>query len=93
MRYCSYCGTPVLDDAAFCMSCGKQLPQPDSIPSQTDHGTKNPDDGYYEDVLPEDIKTTSNKNQISSKTIKTILLICSSALFVIGICIAFMVVL
>ncbi len=25
MRYCSYCGAEVLDEAAFCDKCGKQL--------------------------------------------------------------------
>lgn len=26
MRYCPYCGASLLDDAAFCMECGKTIP-------------------------------------------------------------------
>lgn len=26
MTYCPYCGASILDDAAFCMECGKTIP-------------------------------------------------------------------
>ena len=30
MMYCSYCGKPLEDDAAFCYACGKKVAVPDT---------------------------------------------------------------
>ena len=28
MKFCQYCGTPLVDDANYCSFCGKETPQP-----------------------------------------------------------------
>lgn len=34
MKYCPYCGASLLDDAAFCMECGKSIPVSKSTPGE-----------------------------------------------------------
>ena len=34
MKYCSYCGAQMPDDALFCPNCGKRVSTPDQSPQQ-----------------------------------------------------------
>lgn len=47
MTYCPYCGASILDDAAFCMECGKTIPlasaqkaEPEKASSRQNAGKK-----------------------------------------------------
>jgi len=35
MKYCPYCGASCIDDAVFCMGCGKNIPESQSQQTQT----------------------------------------------------------
>ncbi len=91
MKYCPYCGAPILDDAAFCMSCGKSVP---SIPAQNPSSMSVPQnnyDGYYDDVPAIDKQDTDIQENTSLSTIQKILPICIGAGLIIGACVLLMV--
>lgn len=92
MKYCPYCGAPILDGAVFCMSCGKSVP---SIPTRNPSSMSVPQnnyDGYYDDVPAIDKQDTDIQENTSLSTIQKILPICIGAGLIIGACVLLMVV-
>ena len=90
MRYCPYCGASLLDDAAFCISCGKSIP---AVSEKATPTVLENYDGYYDDIPTDDHQTNATKEYIDPGTVKNIVLICTGAALIIGICILSMVVL
>ena len=118
MKYCPYCGASLLEDAAFCMSCGKTIPlgamqEPDEVvmkksrvkpgrkrpaikksnrqPEQqttkdADGALQNPHedgyDGYYDDVLPTDEGSFSEK--LDKALVKRIIWVAAGAIAIIA---------
>ena len=90
MKYCPYCGAAVLDDAAFCMSCGKSIPVTSAQatpPVQEDY------DGYYDDVPADDNQSIGTNEPSNPGIVKNIVLICAGTGLVIIACILWMILL
>lgn len=88
MKYCPYCGAAVLDDAAFCMSCGKPMPvvsEQATVPEDYD--------GYYDDVPADDNQSIGTNEPPNPGIVKNIVLICAGTGLVIIACILWMAVL
>ena len=90
MKYCPYCGAVVLDDAAFCMSCGKPIPV---VSAQATPAVQEAYDGYDDDVPTDDPQTNSSREHTNPIAVKNIVLICVGTGLVIGACILWMAVL
>ncbi len=67
MKYCPYCGAVVLDDAAFCMSCGKPIPV---VSAQATPAVQEAYDGYYDDVPTDDPQTNSSREHTDPGAVK-----------------------
>lgn len=101
MKYCPYCGAPLVDSAVlFCAECGKHLPETEAKKESEEQESEElsesqeqPEmeagyDGYYEDVVPVD--DGWKKEGVDQQLIKKVLLVVAGLILAVIVCMALM---